>query len=178
MKLLNKELDPLHRLILAYAKPADSSRYALLFALDSRFAQIIRSTSEPLIGQMRLTWWRDILTKPAEERPAGEPLVELLISPLESTGRFGHEPLAGNDARWLGNACCRISRGMTGSWSNYSNCTRRRLLFAFGNGPAIRSLSDGMFRNRTPGPGHMWDFARHCSDDAEMRTAPPWKSLQ
>ncbi|MEP3723688.1 MAG: hypothetical protein ABJM59_05815, partial [Parasphingorhabdus sp.] len=64
-----QELEPLQRLIVAYAKPSDRSRFALLFALDSRFAEILRSTSEILIGQIRLTWWRDVLTKPATERP-------------------------------------------------------------------------------------------------------------
>ncbi|QTD56184.1 hypothetical protein [Parasphingorhabdus cellanae] len=72
------QLDPLQRLVLAYAKRQDRSRYAIAFALDSRFGQVIRSTSETLIGQMRLTWWRDILTKPVKDRPSGEPLVALI----------------------------------------------------------------------------------------------------
>lgn len=77
MEFVNEALDPLQRLIISYAKRSDRQRYAFLFAFDSRLAAIIRTTSEPLIGQMRLTWWRDILTKPAAHRPDGEPLVAL-----------------------------------------------------------------------------------------------------
>ena len=29
-------------------------------------------TSEPMLGQMRLAWWRDALAKPVAERPRGD----------------------------------------------------------------------------------------------------------
>lgn len=78
MESVNTGLNPLHRLILSYAKKNDRPKFEFLFAFDSRLAEIIRSTSEPLIGQMRLTWWRDILTMSADDRPDGEPLVAAL----------------------------------------------------------------------------------------------------
>lgn len=78
MESVNNSLNPLHRLILSYAKKNDRPKFELLFAFDSRLAEIIRSTSEPLIGQMRLTWWRDVLTKLPEDRPDSEPLVSAL----------------------------------------------------------------------------------------------------
>lgn len=60
-------------LVNAYAPASYRAVYEILFAFDSSLAQIIRSTSEPVIGQMRLQWWRDILSKPMEERPLGNP---------------------------------------------------------------------------------------------------------
>lgn len=85
MESVNTDLNPLHRLILSYANPENREKYRFLFAFDSRLAEVIRSTSEPLIGQMRLTWWRDILTKTAPDRPEGEPLVSF-YNQLEDKG--------------------------------------------------------------------------------------------
>ena len=78
MALLNDELNPLQRLITAYAGRLDRPLYDLLFAFDSRLAEVIRSATEILIAQMKLTWWRDILTMETARRPIGEPLVEAI----------------------------------------------------------------------------------------------------
>lgn len=157
-----QELEPLQRLIVAYATSADRDRYALLFALDARFAEIIRSTSEILIGQMRLTWWRDILTKPAAERPAGEPLVGQ-INLLEEKGQSlaplltlldGWEAML-DDFPWDDR-----------QFENYA--TARGLgFFDFGL-PGAGSLAEGQAERARAWA--LWDFARHCSD-ANMRSS-------
>src|SRR3546814_2790983 len=41
-------------------------------------AEIISSTSEPMIGQMRLTWWHEALTKDPKAGGSGEPLLVAL----------------------------------------------------------------------------------------------------
>lgn len=65
--------DPEVALALSYA-PADARRrLETLWAFDARLADIVRTTTEPLIGRMRLTWWHDAVTGDAP--PAGEPLV-------------------------------------------------------------------------------------------------------
>lgn len=157
------QLDPLQRLVLAYAKRPDRPCYALGFALDSRFAAVIRSTSETLIGQMRLTWWRDILTKAVAERPTGEPLVALIneaeqqgtdLSPLLSLLE-GWEYLL-DDFPWDDR-----------QFDQYAK-KRGEGLFSFarsGHGP----LTEGQ-RNGAQSWA-LWDFARHCSDDAMRRQA-------
>jgi 15-cis-phytoene synthase len=68
------------RLALAYA--GSSGREILLgfFALDARLAGIVRTASEPLLGQIQLAWWRDQLALPPELRPRGEPLLALLAA--------------------------------------------------------------------------------------------------
>ena len=154
------QLDPFHKLVLAYAKVPDRPRYALLFALESRFADVIRSTNEILIGQMRLTWWRDILTKPAAERPAGEPLVER-INALEGQGeslaplltlRDGWEVML-DDFPWDDR-----------QFDNYADA-RGGGFFAMALGED--ELPAGVFFDYGRAWA-LWDFARHCSD-AEMR---------
>lgn len=49
-----------------------------LLGLDTRLAQVVREAREPMLAQIRLAWWRDRLTEPADKRPAGEPLLALL----------------------------------------------------------------------------------------------------
>ena len=155
-----QELEPLQRLIVAYAKSADRDRYALLFALDARFAQVVRSTSEILIGQMRLTWWRDILTKPAPERPAGEPLVEQInmveaqdvdLAPLSSL-LDGWEVML-DDFPWDDR-----------QFENYA-LARGSGFFDFGLAKGTSLTEDETALGRA---WALWDFARHCSD-ADMR---------
>ena len=154
------QLEPFHRLVHAYARRNDSSRYALLFALDARLADIVRSTSEILIGQMRLTWWRDILTKPAADRPAGEPLVAH-INLLERSGESlaplltlldGWEVML-DDFPWDDRQFDQYAAARGGGF------------FAF-------ALADGKSLNEEQvelgKAWALWDFARHCSD-ASMR---------
>lgn len=60
--------------LLVAAAPARPPIEAL-FALDSRLAGIVRATREPMVGQMRLTWWHEALTKLDREPAPAEPLL-------------------------------------------------------------------------------------------------------
>jgi phytoene synthase len=71
------ELAPLPRLLVAHAG-ARLARHRLIWAYDARLADIVRTTSEPMIGQMRLTWWHDVLTDEAGTKGRGDPLVGAL----------------------------------------------------------------------------------------------------
>ncbi len=154
------QLDPFHRLVFAYAKRSDRARYALVFALDLRFAEVIRSTSETLIGQMRLTWWRDILTKPIEQRPVGEPLVALI-----------------NDAEQQGvdlGPLLNILDGWGLLLDDFPWDDRQFDKYAAKRGEGIFGFVRGGDRELTTDQRQaarawaLWDFARHCSD-ANMR---------
>jgi phytoene synthase len=68
----------LQKLVFAYAKPSERVVYEAVFALDSLCANIVATTSEALIGQMRLAWWRDVISKSTAERPAGHPLIAII----------------------------------------------------------------------------------------------------
>lgn len=65
-------------LALTYAPVETRGALMALLALDDRLAAILRTTREPLIGQMRLTWWHEALTAlDAADAPA-EPVLQAL----------------------------------------------------------------------------------------------------
>lgn len=78
--LLHAELTPEQALALASSRADLRATLASYFALDRRLGQLVANTSEPMLGQMRLAWWRDMLGKPAPERPTGDTV-------LDSVGR-------------------------------------------------------------------------------------------
>ncbi|MEO5587111.1 MAG: hypothetical protein ABIQ81_05405 [Novosphingobium sp.] len=71
-------LPAVQRLALAYAPSAARGAWLGLLALDTRLAQLVRETSEPMLGQIRLAWWRERLQESPADRPRGEPLLALL----------------------------------------------------------------------------------------------------
>jgi phytoene synthase len=75
---LAETLAPPARLALAYAPRAARPAWLAFLALDARLAGVVRQAREPLIGQIRLAWWRERLGEPAAAWPAGEPLLLLL----------------------------------------------------------------------------------------------------
>lgn len=76
-------------LLLGYA-PADArAGFAALLALDDRLGMILRTTREPLVGQMRLTWWHEALGRLDVAPAPAEPLlqeIEGACLPLGLTG--------------------------------------------------------------------------------------------
>lgn len=77
MVSVSDDLSPLTRLLSAHAGP-DAPRHRLLWALDARFARLVATTSEPMIGQMRLAWWNDALTDESGVKGQGEPLIDAM----------------------------------------------------------------------------------------------------
>lgn len=71
------EARPLDSLLCAYAG-RDVGRHRLLWSFDARLAQIVRTTTEPMIGQMRLAWWEDVLSDQGGTKGKGEPLLAAL----------------------------------------------------------------------------------------------------
>ncbi len=72
--LLLNELTAPVRLALAYAPRGVRPAVIALFALDQRLERQVRQTSEPILGQVRLAWWRERLAE-LPQLPAGEPLL-------------------------------------------------------------------------------------------------------
>ncbi len=72
------ELPVEQRLALTYA-PGPSRPVILgLLALDNRLAGIVRQAREPMLGQLRLSWWRDRLGPNGPSGTSGDPLLDLL----------------------------------------------------------------------------------------------------
>ena len=57
--------------------PARPAMRALL-ALDAHLSRLVAGTSEPMVGQIRLAWWREELAKPAGQRAAGSPELAMI----------------------------------------------------------------------------------------------------
>ncbi|MFU7528618.1 hypothetical protein [Qipengyuania sp. ASV99] len=61
---------------IAHTPPELRGALTILFELDQRLARIVAATTEPMLGQMRIAWWRDVLAKPAPDRPAGDAVLD------------------------------------------------------------------------------------------------------
>jgi phytoene synthase len=68
---------PERDLALSYAV-AGRAAAAAIFALDDRLAAVVRAARDPLIGQMRLTWWHDALSALDDAPAPAEPLLQAL----------------------------------------------------------------------------------------------------
>lgn len=85
---------PERTLVLAYVPAARRQALQTLFALDAALADIVRTTTEPLIGQMRLTWWHDALGKLDSGPPPAQPVLEAVSRDLLAAGVQGSEAAA------------------------------------------------------------------------------------
>ncbi|QHL91036.1 squalene/phytoene synthase family protein [Sphingomonas changnyeongensis] len=72
--------DPERLLALAYADAERRGALALLWQLDERLAGIVVTTSQPAIGQMRLTWWHQALDGLGTAPAPAEPLLMALAA--------------------------------------------------------------------------------------------------
>ncbi|MEG3164319.1 squalene/phytoene synthase family protein [Sphingomonas sp. PB2P19] len=67
-------------LAVGYAPAPARAALTALLALDATLGGIVRATREPIIGQMRLTWWHDALTKLDVAPPPAEPVLQALAT--------------------------------------------------------------------------------------------------
>lgn len=87
--VLAQSLPAISRLALAYAPARSRLPTLALFALDARLAGLLRHSREPMLAQLRLSWWRESLARDYREWPEGEPLLAALRS-----WEGGHQRLA------------------------------------------------------------------------------------
>lgn len=90
---------PEFRLALAYADVAERPALAALFALDDTLGAILRTTREPLVGQMRLTWWYEALQRLDTAPAPAEPVLTALQASVLPRGVSG-TMLAGMTDGW------------------------------------------------------------------------------
>lgn len=95
------------RLALSYAPRAARLPTLAVMAFDVRLAAIVRATHEPLLGQIRLAWWRDRLIEGPESWPHGEPVLQALAGWGEAAAQMralvdGWEALLGDDSARVG----------------------------------------------------------------------------
>jgi phytoene synthase len=92
-------IDPERGLALGYARSATQPALRALFALDDALAQVLRTTREPMVGQMRLTWWYEALTRLDVSPAPAEPVLQSLAREALPRGVTGAD-LAGMIDGW------------------------------------------------------------------------------
>lgn len=81
--------DPERALILTYAPASGRTALAALLALDDALGQLLRTTSQPAVGQLRLAWWREALARLDSAPPPAEPVLRGLAAELLPRGVTG-----------------------------------------------------------------------------------------
>lgn len=76
-------------LAVGYAPASARDGFAALLDLDHQLASILQSTTEPMIGQMRLTWWFEALEKLDHEPAPAHPVLQRLSASVLPGGVRG-----------------------------------------------------------------------------------------
>lgn len=74
-----EELPSERTLALAYARPNDRDTIDAFLRLDFNLGRAVAQASEPIVGQLRLAWWRESLGVADGEKPPGNPLLEAIV---------------------------------------------------------------------------------------------------
>lgn len=64
--------DPDRAFALDHVALPQRAAVAALWALDEQLGQIVASTTQPMVGQMRLLWWREAISKGTRGHPVLE----------------------------------------------------------------------------------------------------------
>ncbi|HEX8525703.1 squalene/phytoene synthase family protein [Allosphingosinicella sp.] len=156
-------LDPDRTLALAYVPASRRPALEALWRLDAAFASVLSTNREPLIGRIRLAWWREALEKLDREPPPPEPVLSGLAALVLPAGVTGAE-LAEMEAGWavllapdpLGEADLDLYASARGG------CLFELSARLLGAGSALEQA------------GARWalvDFARHCVDPRDSDAA-------
>lgn len=84
MNARDLELKPPENLAVFYAPKHLQSQFRLILAFDNRLADVVLKSREPMIAQLKLAWWNDVISKPRDSRPTGEPILLTLAEPINS----------------------------------------------------------------------------------------------
>lgn len=81
---ITRQHDPDRFLITLFARPAHREPLFALWAFNHEVAKTREVTTEPLLGEIRLQWWREALTEAAENRPRKHEVVEALAEAIRA----------------------------------------------------------------------------------------------
>ncbi len=144
-------------LALSYVPARNRAPLRALFAVDAAMGDVVRTTSEPMLGPIRLAWWRERLEELDGGVPApAEPRLQAVEQELIPRGVSGKD-CAALEGGWL-----RLFDPFP--WTIETSEAiwfRGNLLFGLG----ARML--GQADERVQAAGGLWalaDAARHCSD--------------
>lgn len=75
---LPQPLHPALRLALAWQPAKHRETLTALFLLDEKLGGLVAGASEPVLGQIRLAWWRERLGEERTDRPRGDPVLDAI----------------------------------------------------------------------------------------------------
>ena len=88
-------------LALTYTPLSNRGALAALFSIDRAMGDVVRTTKEPLLGPIRLAWWRERLEELDDDGTApAEPRLQQAAAELIPRGVTGRE-LAALESGWL-----------------------------------------------------------------------------
>ncbi|GGB31323.1 hypothetical protein GCM10011380_20860 [Sphingomonas metalli] len=154
----DQALAPPVLLALSYAPREAREGLAALLALDGKLGGIVRASREPMVGQMRLTWWHDALTRLDSAGPPAEPVLQAIaehVLPAGVTGGSLASIIDGWEILLEGDT---LSEAELATYAN----ARGGRLFA-----AMALLCRATGADPVAGAGEGWalaDLARHVSD--------------
>jgi phytoene synthase len=129
-----------------------------LFAIDAAMGEVVRSTREPMLGPIRLAWWRERLEELDEGSVApAEPRLQAAFEVLLPIGIKGRD-LAGLERGWLG----LFDPFPWDAGIGEAIWFRGRQLFAAASRVLGQTTDDDI--EEAGGIYAMVDVARHCSD--------------
>jgi 15-cis-phytoene synthase len=82
MNARDLELRPPENLAVFYAPKRLQSQFRLILAFDNRLADVVLKSREPMIAQLKLAWWNDVINRPRESRATGERILSALADPV------------------------------------------------------------------------------------------------
>ena len=143
-------------LALTYVPLPNRGALAALFSIDRAMGDVVRTTKEPMLGPIRLAWWRERLEELDDGGAPAEPRLQQAANELVPRGVSGRE-LAALESGWL-----RMFDSFP--WTvQTSEAIWFRGNLLFGLGARLLGRAD----ERIQGAGGLWtlvDAARHCSD--------------
>ena len=143
-------------LALSYVPKRHRAALTALFAIDAAMGDVVRTSSDPTLGAIRLAWWREQLEQLDQATPPAEPRLQAVA------GNLGPRGVTGSDVAALEGGWRRLFepfpwdvRVAEAIWF------RGRHLFALGG--RILGEPDAMLE-AAGGAWALADAARHCSD--------------
>ena len=147
--------DPVPRLALAYVPRARRHDVTALWAFDGALGRAVAAAREPVLGQIRLAWWREQIASPGA--PGAPDPVLAGIATVVASGRLERAHVAALVDGWEALLVTGDPDAM--ALDSYANA-RGGGLFA-----ATAHLLGAAEDCRHAGEGWaLIDFARHCSD--------------
>jgi phytoene synthase len=158
------DLDPDRRLALAYVPAPRRAAIGALWRLDATFGAVLAGGRDPMVGRLRLAWWRDALAALDDAPAPAEPLLVALAAHVLPAGATGAE-LAAMEEGW---AAILPGEPLTGETLALHGERRGAALFAL----SARLLGGGAVDAEAA--GRAWalaDLARHSSRPVEAEQA-------